>query len=373
MNILKHIDSMISNSFWIKVSFITILFTFQNRLFAQVEGLQFDVTTFDFGIIPIASANNIAVFKYIYNGNNTLTITNVSTSCGCSTPVWPKTPIKKGEKGEITVSYDSKNKMGDFSEKFLVTTNISSKAYQLEIIGKVDEDLTNLYKSYSNSVELGIRIQNSNLKYGYIYENKSDTLSLKLYNSSAEIRTLKLASLPKYLKLASNSKLELKAGGIDSFKIILNASKAKNLGLIKGQFNILVDKTKNTTYNNTIYYSAYINKDISLLTSEQLTNAPKIEISPSVIKLAKVESKDEYSGMVKIKNEGKTALKIMNVKSNNALLKLRVNRKSIAKGKESVLTITYLDDYQKYNGQDIIYITSSDPKNPVTTISLLKE
>jgi hypothetical protein len=371
MSRLKHFNTW--SSFWIKISLIILLFYFQNRLFAQVEGLQFDETTFDFGIIPIASANNIAVFKYIYNGNNPLTITNVSTSCGCSTPIWSKTPIKKGEKGEVIVNYNSKNKMGVFSEKFLVTTNISSKAYQLEIKGKVDEVLTNLYKSYSNSVELGIRVQNSNLKYGYIYENKSDTLSLKLYNSSAEIRTLKLAGLPKYLKLVGNSKLELKAGGIDSFRIVLNAPKAKSLGLIKGQFNILVDKTKNTTYNNTIYFTAYIKKDISQLTKEQLDNAPKIEIAPSVIKLAKVESKNEYSGMVKIKNEGKTALKIINVKSNNALLKLTVNRKSIAAGKESQLTIKYPDDYQKYNGQDIIYITSSDPKSPVTTISILKE
>ena len=370
MNLRSHIETQIF--FWIKVSLIIVFLASQNKVYTQVAGLQFDVTTFNFGVIPLGSTNNIAVFKYTYSGNEPLTITNVSTSCGCSTPVWPKTPIKNGDKGEITVSYDSKNKMGDFSEKFLVTTNISSKAYQLEIKGKVDEDLTNLYKSYSNTVELGIRVQNSNLKYGYIYENKSDTLSLKLYNSSSEIRTLKLAGLPNYLKLDGNSKLELCAGKIDSFKIILNASKAKSLGLIKGQLNILVDKTKNATYNNTIYYSAYIKKDISLLTSEQLTNAPKIEISPSVIKLSKVESKNEFSGVVKIKNEGNKSLKIANVKSNNTLLKLTVNRKTIPSGKESLLTIKYPEDYNKYSGQDIIFITSNDPKIPVASISILK-
>lgn len=356
----------------VRVAVVILLFSFQGRIYAQQEGLRFNKTTFDFGTIPMASTENVAVFKFEYNGNEPLTITNVSTSCGCSMPIWPKTPIKKGEKGEITVNYNSKSKTGVFSQKFLVTTNLSSKAYELEIKGKVDEDLTNLYSTYCNAVELGIRVQTPILKFGYIFENKSDTLGLKVYNSSNEIRHLKLAALPGYIKLAGNSKLELKAGEIDSFRVVLQANKVRSLGLLKGQFNILVDKTKKATYNNTINFSAYIKKDISQLTPEQFAGAPKIELSSSVIKLLKVDSKNEYLGVVKIRNNGKSTLSIGNVKSNNALLKITVKRKFVPSGKESELTIQYPGDYQKYNGQDIIYITSNDPKNPVITVSLLK-
>lgn len=371
MNKLKFYDT--STCFWVKTSLIILLFTFQNKVSAQDGDLKFDKTTFDFGTIPMASYNNVAVFNFEYNGNEPITITNVSTSCGCSTPVWPKTSIKKGEKGEITVNYNSKNKTGVFSQKFLVTTNISSKAYELEIKGKVDEDLTNLYSTYCNTIEMGIRVQTAILKFGYIFENKSDTLSLKVYNSSSETRSIKLAALPTFIKVAGNSALELKAGGIDSFRVILQASKAKSLGLLKGQFNILVDKTKKATYNNTINFLAYIKKDISQFTPEQFASAPKIEIAPSVIKLSKVGLNKEFTGTVKIINKGKSALTINNVKSNNALLKITVEKKSIPSGKESLLTIQYSDDYQKYNGQDIIYITSNDPKNPVATIGLVKE
>ena len=371
MNRLKCSDT--NSLFWVKVSVIILLLTFQNKVYAQDKGFKFDMTTFDFGTIPMASSDNVAVFHFEYNGNEPVTITNVSTSCGCSTPIWSKAPIKKGEKGVITVNYNSKNKTGVFSQKFLVTTNISSKAYELEIKGKVDEDLSNLNKTYCNLVEMGIRVQTPILKFGYIFENKSDTLSLKVYNSSTEIRHLKLAALPNYNKIAGNSRLELKAGGIDSFRIILQAAKAKNLGLLKGQFNILVDKTQKATYNNTINISAYIKKDISQLTSDQLANAPKIEITPSVIKLSKVGSNKEYAGSVKITNKGKTALKISNIKSNNSLLKITVQKMSVPSGKESMLTIQYPGDYQKYSGQDIIYITSNDPKYPVATIGLLKE
>ncbi len=370
MKKLKYSDTMIS--FRIMISLI-ILFSLQNTIYAQDEVLQFNKTTFDFGNIPMVSSDNVAVFIFEYNGNESITITNVSTSCGCSTPTWPKTPIKKGEKGEIIINYDSNNKIGKFSEKFLVTTNISTKAYELEITGKVDEDLINRYKSYGHIVELGIRIQSPILKFGYVFENRSDTLSLKVYNSSSDIRQIKLAALPNYIKLLGNSILELKAGQIDSFRIILQASKAKSLGLLKGQFNIFVDKTKKATYNNTLSFSAYIKKDVSQLTPEQFGNAPKIEIVPSVIKLSKIESKNEFSGIVKIKNKGKSILTINNIKSNNALLKMSINRKSIRAGKESLLTVKYPDDYKEYKGQDIIYITCNDPKSPVVTVSILKE
>lgn len=356
-----------------KMVSLIILISLQNIIYAQDEVLQFNKSTFDFGNIPMVSSDKVAVFKFEYNGNEPITITNVSTSCGCSTPNWPKTPIKKGENGEINVVYNSKNKVGEFSEKFLVTTNISTKAYELNIIGRVDEGLTNLYNAYNHIVDLGVRVQTPILKYGYIFENKSDTLSLKVYNSSSDIRHIKLAALPNYIKLAGNSQLELKAGEIDSFRIVLNAPKAKSLGLLKGQFNIFVDKTKKINYNNTLSFSAYIKKDISQLSPEQLSNAPKIEIAPSVIMLSKVESKNEYRATVKIMNLGKSILTINNIKSNNALLKISINRKSIRAGKESLLTVKYPDDYKKYNGQDIIYITSSDPKCPVVTISILKE
>jgi hypothetical protein len=103
-----------TNSLFCFNAFIILIFLIlQNKVYSQTEGLVFSKTTFDFGVIPLASTNNIAVFKYVYDGNEPLTITNVSTSCGCSTPVWSKTQINKGDKGEITVNYNSKSKMGE--------------------------------------------------------------------------------------------------------------------------------------------------------------------------------------------------------------------------------------------------------------------
>ncbi len=75
-------------------------------------------------------------FAFTNTGNTPLIVTNVTSSCGCTTPLWPKEPIKPGGKGEIEVGYNT-NIVGPFSKSITVFSTGKSSPMVLRIKGEV--------------------------------------------------------------------------------------------------------------------------------------------------------------------------------------------------------------------------------------------
>ncbi len=61
-------------------------------------------------------------------GDAPLEITEVKSSCGCTTPSKPKSPLMPGESDKLTVSYNSKSKMGKANQTITLTTNDPQQA-----------------------------------------------------------------------------------------------------------------------------------------------------------------------------------------------------------------------------------------------------
>jgi hypothetical protein len=62
-------------------------------------------------------------FKFKNTGNADLVIAQVNSSCGCTTPKFPKTSIKPGEEKVITVMFDSQGRKGIQNKTITVVTN----------------------------------------------------------------------------------------------------------------------------------------------------------------------------------------------------------------------------------------------------------
>jgi hypothetical protein len=83
--------------------------------------IYFEKTVHDFGAIP-QKGNGTYEFEFTNTGSAPLVLSNATSSCGCTVPNYPKTPIAPGEKGKITVRYDT-NRMGGFHKSVTVTSN----------------------------------------------------------------------------------------------------------------------------------------------------------------------------------------------------------------------------------------------------------
>jgi hypothetical protein len=84
--------------------------------------IQFDKDVHDFGKL-IAGEKASFGFRFTNAGSADLLISQVNTTCGCTIPKFPKTPVKPGEKKEITVTFDSEGKKGMQQKSITVVTN----------------------------------------------------------------------------------------------------------------------------------------------------------------------------------------------------------------------------------------------------------
>jgi len=91
----------------------------------------------DFGKLKAGSDCSFT-FVFKNTGKADILITNVSTSCGCTTPEWTKQPIKKNKEGNIKVKYDS-NRIGAFTKTITVVSNSKNSPVTLTITGTIEQ------------------------------------------------------------------------------------------------------------------------------------------------------------------------------------------------------------------------------------------
>ena len=104
---------------------------------ATAPAIQFDKTEHDFG--KILQGEQVSyTFKFKNTGNAPLIISNVETTCGCTTPEYTKNPIKPGESGKITVLYDSKGHKGFQNKRLLVKANTNPSETIIRIKAQVE-------------------------------------------------------------------------------------------------------------------------------------------------------------------------------------------------------------------------------------------
>ncbi len=113
--------------------FVALFAVAQNQE-AEKKGpkIVFEETSFDFG--DIFQGDQVEhVFTFENSGTEPLILTNVSTTCGCTVPKWPRQPIAPGETAELLVKFNSAGKMGKVNKVIKVISNASNPNTQVTI------------------------------------------------------------------------------------------------------------------------------------------------------------------------------------------------------------------------------------------------
>jgi hypothetical protein len=91
-------------------------------------------SAFDFGTIPQGKPV-FHFFEVTNNGKTPMVISNVQTSCGCTTPEWSKEPIAPGATTKIRVGYNAAAE-GHF-DKYITVMYNQNLSKQIKISGTV--------------------------------------------------------------------------------------------------------------------------------------------------------------------------------------------------------------------------------------------
>jgi hypothetical protein len=96
---------------------------------------RFDRTYIYCGDIPMGPSQRFVYLLYNCSAKP-LVITNVNSSCGCTTPTWPRDPVLPGQTVEIIATYGTEGRPGSFT-KTLHVHLIDGAEITLTLSGKV--------------------------------------------------------------------------------------------------------------------------------------------------------------------------------------------------------------------------------------------
>lgn len=96
---------------------------------------------YDFGTINEGQVVE-HVFKFVNDGQAPLVISNVTASCGCTTPDYSRTPVKPGEEGFVKVMFNSTAKPGAQAPTVTIQANTSPNVTRLRMRGEVTPRLS---------------------------------------------------------------------------------------------------------------------------------------------------------------------------------------------------------------------------------------
>lgn len=101
---------------------------------------QFSEMEYDFGTINEGQVVE-HLFNFTNNGQAPLVISNITASCGCTSPDWTKTPINPGESGFVKVVFNSAAKSGSQAPTVTIQANTNPTVTRLRMKGSVTPKL----------------------------------------------------------------------------------------------------------------------------------------------------------------------------------------------------------------------------------------
>jgi hypothetical protein len=98
------------------------------------EAIQMKETGYDFGKIPQGKPVYHS-FEIVNISDKPVSLVNIQTSCGCTTPEWSKDPIAPGASTQVKVGFNAASE--GFFEKYITILYNQNQTKQVKISGTV--------------------------------------------------------------------------------------------------------------------------------------------------------------------------------------------------------------------------------------------
>ncbi|HLT88957.1 MAG TPA: DUF1573 domain-containing protein [Sphingobacterium sp.] len=98
--------------------------------------IEFEESVFDFGEVKEGEVIE-HVYTYTNTGTAPVILSQVSASCGCTTPSYTQTPVLPGKSGEVKVSFDSNGQVGKQQKIVTIVSNADERVTTIQLKGEV--------------------------------------------------------------------------------------------------------------------------------------------------------------------------------------------------------------------------------------------
>ncbi len=332
--------------------------------------IKLSTTEHDFGVFKEESGRQTYNFEVTNSGDAPLVIQNIVASCGCTEPVWTKSPIPPSGRGVITAIYDPSNRPGPFNKTLTVHSNGKPEVLVLVIKGEVTPREKTIEEIYTWPVGT-VRFESNHLAFTTIKKTEKKIRVMPIINPSEEPVKIEFEGLPEFLQLKSNPET-LRPGQKGIIEGTYDATRNPSWGTVSNMIRV---KLNGEVQQNGYYYvSANLVEDSSGLSKEELLNAPVFKIASTTVDIGKMEQATTRDVEFKFTNEGKRDLIIRNVRSTCGCTAVQQGTSNtIRPGESSSIKATF--NSGGYNGRvtKAIYVYTNDPKNSEVILMLNAE
>lgn len=210
--------------------------------------LQFDTCRLSVGTLDEEDQPRTVSFRFRNVSQHSLTLTKVTTSCGCTGAVFSKKPLAPQEESSIKLTFHPKNRPGTVDAEALVYTNLSDQApvARLSLAGyvKAGDEWNHLPKSMGH-----LRLTRKQVEF--LLSEKVSKQRIACGNSGNQPLKLKALLLPTGLTFHSEPAV-LQPGQEGDLVISLEPEKINLLDTDEKTLSIILDGVNGKPSERTI-------------------------------------------------------------------------------------------------------------------------
>lgn len=354
-----------------KLNFLAFILLFSGAIAAQPKfdgpKIRFTHTEHDFGRISERMGKARHSFTFVNVGKGPLYLSNVTSSCGCTTPFWTKDTVWPGDTGHVDAEYETYTHNGEFSKNLMVYSNAEfMNGITLTVSGMV-YDPNEENSATNRPFRLNyVSVDNATLDFKDLYNNEKDTLYVRLTNESlAEVHITDIKDLPEWATVIDmpssiDPKETVKIG------IAVDGSKINDFGFVSARFMVMTDIFKNEAVF--LFATANVKEHFPKKVSK---NAPKIQLSKTYHDFGKIKLGLVGAFEVEITNKGKSDLVFHKFENYCECLTIMPPKKVLAPGETMILKVAFSSITRLGQEQNKSFnIITNDPVHPVSTVGM---
>lgn len=347
--------------------YLTLVFIFTTSIVFGQPKMEFAKTTHDFGSVPEEGGNVSYSFEFTNTGNAPVILTNVTASCGCTTPEWSREPILPGKKGSITATFDPMRRPGINEKEITVNSNVGKASLKIRANVKPSEAGGEARK-YRFSLG-SLKMSHSVLNITSIVNTQTVIDSVGIFNSTQKPMTITFQKVPPHVKLRTvPATLSPNSGGY--IVCTYDAVKKNDYGFVTDKVTLVINNKPEPTPLEIV---ANIGEDFSKLSQHDLDNSPQPQLDLATKDLGKIKKGSEHKIVYRLTNNGGRDMMIRKQNVSNPGMKVIACPSVIKPGETVNVEVLFKAPSQAGRKFEQLTLIINNPHRPILSLRLKAE
>lgn len=322
----------------------------------------FDRTVHNFGDILTSDGPQSCSFTVTNEGEKAIAIYEVVSSCGCTNVTWTRSPIRPGESGTISATYDNTDGPFPFDKTLTVYVSGVAKPVILHLRGSVHETAVPLAEAFPVRMMGGkLGLKTAEMQVGNILQGQSRSDEILIANLTESPLNVSFSDVSEglFLRVRPNpvpprSTAKLRA---------TVSSDPSRWGIRR--------YTATVGGDGTLSVAGYTMADFSGCTEEERARAARIEPAETTVDFGVVKPGTVVEASFRLVNEGASPLVLYARDADRTGAVVTGGENPVPPGETCVLSVRY-DTAGQPLGENllIITLTTNAPERPILHLFL---